>query len=94
MGRWRCETRAGQWLGTLGALAGLATLWTLGGVPALGAGAALLAILAVADRRPAGTPFLPAQDALGLLARIGGWLLRLLAAPPPSRRRAPLSPRR
>jgi hypothetical protein len=55
-------SRWGQWLATLVAFGALALVGLLGGTGAVLLSAALLATLAIADRRPVGIPFWPAAD--------------------------------
>ena len=76
-GIWEC--RAGQWLLVLITLCALGTLWATRQAGALLLVGALSVLVAIADRRPAGTSFHPADDAVDAVAALLGWALRVLA---------------
>jgi hypothetical protein len=57
----------------LAALGGLALLGHLGGATAITVAASVLALLAVAERRPPGVPFWPALDVLAALLTVVRW---------------------
>ncbi|MDA8203949.1 MAG: J domain-containing protein [Chloroflexi bacterium] len=75
------ERRAGQWLLVLAALTVLGTLCAIRQTEALLLVAGVLALVAIAERRPSGTPFHPADDVLDVALALIGWLLRLTASP-------------
>jgi hypothetical protein len=64
----RLASRWSQWVATLAALAVVPSVGLVGGSGALSVAAALLALLVVADRRPAGVPYWPFRDTLDALA--------------------------
>jgi hypothetical protein len=69
------SSRLGQWAATLAALAALDVLWHVGGVEVLALVAGALALIVIADRRPAGAPYWPAGDALAVLVGLAAWLI-------------------
>ena len=77
------KTRAGQWLLVLVALGALGTLWAIRQTEALLLVANLLAVVAIADRRPPGAPFHPADDTVDVVLALISTMLRLLASPDP-----------
>ena len=87
------ERRRGQWLLVLAALAALAAMRALHLTEAVLLTAGLLAVVAIADRRPSGTPFRPAEDTLDLVLALSGWLVSPVARHGPKGPR-PLNGRR
>ena len=69
----RLASRWGQWAASLTALGGLALLGHLGGGTAITIAASVLALVAVAERRPPEVPFWPALDALAALMTVVRW---------------------
>ena len=69
----RLGSRWGQWAASLGALGGLILVGHLGGATAVTIAASVLALVAVAERRPPEVPFWPALDALAALMTVVRW---------------------
>ncbi len=78
-----CERRVGQWSLVFAVLIALAAFWAMRQTEAVLLAGGLLAVVAIADRRPSGVPFHPAEDTLDLALALSGWLLRLMASPNP-----------
>ena len=76
----------GQWLILLAALGAVDAVATLGQQGVLFVVAGLLAVIVIADRRPAGVPFHPADDALAVLVGAVALLVRATRASAPSTR--------
>ncbi len=69
----RLGSRWGQWAASLGALGGLILVGHLGGATAVTIAASVLALVAVAERRPPEVPFWPALDALAAVVALIRW---------------------